>query len=127
MTPHTTRRTVPRTGGWGAGAWLLSGILTLVAALAPWAFGSVQASGRAMVPRWAAQNLQLSMLPPSFQSTPEDQERVRQVREQGGYEPGWLLGTDRVGRDVLARLVAGSAISLALGLACAPGGPPGGG
>jgi oligopeptide transport system permease protein len=110
---------VPRTGGWGAGAWLLSGILALVAVLAPWAFGSVQASGSAMVPRWAAQNLHLSMLPPSFQATPEDRERVRKVREQGGYEPGWLLGTDRVGRDVLARLVAGSAISLALGLACA--------
>jgi len=33
--------------------------------------------------------------------------------------PGRLLGTDRIGRDVLARLIAGSAISLTLGLASA--------
>ncbi len=33
-----------------------------------------------------------------------------------GYEPGYLLGTDQLGRDYLSRLIYGTRISLALGL-----------
>lgn len=57
-----------------------------------------------------AQNLEWSMLPPGSSVIAED----------GGADIGaertFLLGTDRFGRDYLSRLVAGSGLSLSVGL-----------
>ena len=106
-------------GGLGAGLWALGALVALVLALCPWAFGPVEVGGGARAPRWAAQNLRLSLLPPAFMRDAQADARVQTVAAAGGFVPGRVLGTDRIGRDVLARLVAGSAISLALGLGAA--------
>ena len=103
----------------GAGGWMLLSIVALVAAASPWAFGTVEVPGGTRQPRWAAQNLQLSLLEPAWQWDEPTVARVTKVSASGAFVPGAVLGTDRVGRDMLARLVAGSAISLALGLVSA--------
>jgi ABC-type dipeptide/oligopeptide/nickel transport system permease subunit len=99
--------------------WLLAMIVGAVVVLSPWAFASVEMPGGARMPRWSAQNLQLSLLPPAWMRDAAADARVEAARVTGEHVPGRLLGTDRIGRDVAARLVAGSALSLALGLAAA--------
>jgi ABC-type dipeptide/oligopeptide/nickel transport system permease subunit len=70
---------------WLAGGWLL--ILVAAALLAPW-----------VAPHDPlAQDLFLGRLPPFWLK---------------GAEPGYLLGTDSLGRDVLSRLVYGTRIAL---------------
>jgi oligopeptide transport system permease protein len=103
----------------GLGAWLLLSLIALIAVLSPWAFAPLQLEGGATVARWSAQNLQLSLLPPAWMRDDAADARVQAAVVAGEYVPGRLLGTDRVGRDVCARLIAGSALSLALGLAAA--------
>ena len=41
------------------------------------------------------------------------------VRQAGAYVPGRVLGTDALGRDVLARVLAGGIFSLSVGLSAA--------
>ncbi len=94
-------------------------LIALVALSAPWSFGGVRLPDGSLEPRWSAQNLQLSLLPPMWRSDAAADARVEMAVSQGRFVPGRLLGTDRLGRDVLARLLAGSAISLALGLSAA--------
>jgi peptide/nickel transport system permease protein len=53
-----------------------------------------------------AQDLLLTRLPPAWVP---------------GSEPGYLLGTDGLGRDVLSRLIYGSRIALTVALIAAPG------
>jgi len=103
----------------GIGVWLLLALLLVVVALSPWAFGPVELPGGARVPRWSAQNLGLSLLEPVWMSDASSEARVKAAQEAGEWVPGRILGTDRIGRDVCARLVAGSALSLALGLMAA--------
>jgi len=105
--------------GAGVGVWLLASIVGLVALLSPWAFARVEMPGGARMARWSAQNLQLSLLPPVWMGDVAAEARVEAARAAGEHVPGRMLGTDRIGRDVAARLVAGSALSLALGLAAA--------
>jgi oligopeptide transport system permease protein len=105
--------------GLGFGVWMLGALGLLVVALSPWAFGSVELPGGVRVARWSAQNLQLSLLPPRWLSEASVEARVQAAREAGDFVPDRMLGTDRIGRDVCARLVAGSALSLSLGLAAA--------
>jgi peptide/nickel transport system permease protein len=52
-----------------------------------------------------AQDLLLQRLPPAW---------------MGGSEPGYLLGTDGLGRDVLSRLIYGSRIALTVAFVAAP-------
>ncbi len=70
---------------WLAGGWL--GLLTLAAIFAPW-----------IAPQDPlAQDLFLERLPPAWAE---------------GAEPGYLLGTDSLGRDVLSRVIHGARIAL---------------
>ena len=81
--------------------------------------------GRAPVPdpsvrsatprRYEATDLQRALLPPSWAGHAPDEERRR--AEAG--RSGGLLGTDRLGRDLLVRCLAGGGISLGIGLAAA--------
>ena len=103
----------------GIGLWLLMSLLALVALSTPWAFGEVTLSGNSSAPRWAAGNLQLSLMPPLWMADQAAMERVQKARELNQYVPAMLLGSDRLGRDVFARLCAGSVISLSLGLCAA--------
>jgi len=105
--------------GAGVGVWLLASIVGLVALLSPWSFARVEMPGGARMARWSAQNLQLSLLPPVWMGDVAAEARVEAARAAGEHVPGRMLGTDRIGRDVAARLVAGSALSLALGRAAA--------
>lgn len=103
----------------GVGLWLLLTLLALVGLSTPWAFGEVALSGNVSAPRWAAGNLQLSLMPPIWMADQVAIERAQKAREAKQYVPAMLLGTDRLGRDVFARLCAGSVISLSLGISAA--------
>ncbi len=77
---------------WLAGGWLLA--LLLAAIFAPW-----------VAPHDPlAQDLLLERLPPAWLP---------------GSEPGFTLGTDSLGRDVLSRLIYGGRIAFAVGFAAA--------
>jgi oligopeptide transport system permease protein len=101
------------------GVAVLAFVLLACVGSLPWSAGAV-ASGEAMLARYEASNLSLNLLPPAWQ--PLDSESVARIaaaREAGQYLPGRILGTDKLGRDVLARLLAGGAVSLLVGLSAA--------
>ncbi len=87
----------------------------------PWSLGAVGgASTAARIARSEASNLSLNLLPPIWNALDEsDAARVEVATQAGQYIPGRLLGTDRLGRDVFARLLAGGAVSLLVGLSAA--------
>ena len=92
---------VRRLGILGGGFLLLIIVVTLVSM--PWTFGhetleGVQATSR----RFEATHPESALQPPSW---------------MGGSD--YLLGSDHLGRDVLARILAGGGISLMVGLAAA--------
>ena len=103
----------------GVGLWLLLAFVAMLLLSTPWAFGEVTLSGTISAPRWAAGNLQLSLMPPAWMADQADMERAQKASAANQYVPAMLLGTDRLGRDVLARLCAGSVISLSLGISAA--------
>ncbi|MSR34456.1 MAG: ABC transporter permease [Phycisphaerales bacterium] len=117
--PATSRGGRANINRLGIGLWLLLTLVALVALSTPWAFGEVTLSGNVSAPRWAAGNLQLSLMPPLWMADQADMERAQKAREAKQYVPAMLLGTDRLGRDVFARLCAGSVISLSLGISAA--------
>ncbi len=98
---------------------MLVAIVAACALAAPWSFGSVR-MGEVEVARYAASNLALNHLPPAWRALDEAQRaRVDAAAGAGEYVPGRALGTDALGRDMLARLLAGGVFSLAVGLAAA--------
>lgn len=105
--------------------WVVSALLAAVAllgllTLVGWSFAPVAIGGGISVARYEASNLDAALLPPSWlRADPVDQDRLEAIRQRGAFVPGLLLGSDRLGRDVFARLVAGGAISLSIGLAAA--------
>lgn len=95
-----------------AGACLLS---------IPWTFERLpDAAGRGVAPRrFEAANLELNLLAPWWMEDAESSTRRREAIEAGEFVPGSTLGTDRLGRDVLARVLAGGVVSLAVGTSAA--------
>jgi len=114
------RNGVVRIGALARAGWAVLVVVALLCvASAPWSFGSVQV-GMGEEPRYAAGNLRLNLLPPVWvQLDAEQAERVQQAEAAGDYVPGRVLGTDRLGRDFLARLLAGGVLSLFIGLSAA--------
>ncbi|RLS93664.1 MAG: ABC transporter permease, partial [Planctomycetota bacterium] len=87
----------------------------------PWSLGAVGGtSSAARIARSEASNLSLNLLPPAWSTLNEgDTARVTIATDAGQYIPGRILGTDRLGRDVFARLLAGGAVSLLVGISAA--------
>lgn len=101
------------------GWWTLAFVVGLCVFAAPWSFGSVRV-GKIDAPRYAASNLELNLLPPYWHSLPaDDAARIERVAASTAYVPGRVLGTDALGRDVLARVLAGGIFSMAIGLSAA--------
>jgi len=94
----------------------------LVACLAtlPWTMARVDVGGGAPQRRFEATSLRMNLLPPRWWPMSErDRARFDAARAQGAAEPSRWLGTDRLGRDVLARCLAGGALSILIGLSAA--------
>ena len=110
----------PRLGTAGRiGLAVLGLVLLACVGTLPWSMGSV-ASGATRMARYEASNLSLNLLPPLWvELDADDLARVEEARQAGKYVPGRVLGTDRLGRDVLARLLAGGSVSLLVGLSAA--------
>lgn len=86
----------------------------------PWTFATVTAPGEPPARRYDAGNIDLSLLPPLWLGTSaDDHARIERAEREKRYIPGRLLGSDRQGRDVFARLLAGGAISLMVGFSAA--------
>ncbi|MSQ90150.1 MAG: ABC transporter permease [Phycisphaerales bacterium] len=102
-------------GGVVLGAMLLCCVGSL-----PWTMARVERVGSAPTRRYEAGNLELSLLAPSWwEDSQQLSAKVEQQRAAGGYVPTRILGTDRLGRDVLARCLMGGAVSLLIGLIAA--------
>jgi len=69
--------------------------------------------------RFEATNLDEALLPPSWSPHAADERSRREASEAEGRGGHHLLGTDRLGRDLLVRCLAGGGISLSIGLAAA--------
>ncbi|MFO0893898.1 MAG: ABC transporter permease [Phycisphaerales bacterium] len=91
-----------------AGAWILAIIAGACLLSLPWSCGAVKpAGGGGQVPRYEAGDYANALQPPWWWPG---------ASAEGGR---WWLGTDRQGRDVLARCLAGGAVSLLIGLSAA--------
>ncbi len=70
--------------------------------------------------RYEATNLQLALLPPAWAAhAPDERDRRAQAERDLGRTVRFPLGSDRLGRDLLARCLAGGGISLGIGLSAA--------
>lgn len=98
---------------------MLAFVLLACVATLPWSMGSVKSGGTRLA-RYEASTLSLNLLPPAWQSLSDaEAARIEAARAAGHYVPGRVLGTDRLGRDVFARLLAGGSVSLLVGLSAA--------
>ncbi len=101
---------------------MLVGIIAACVLATPWSFGRVEA-GVASPRRYEAGNLELNLLPPPWVGSAVEQQearaRIESVQAEGGFVPGRALGTDRLGRDVAARVLSGGVVSLSVGLSAA--------
>ncbi|TVQ53022.1 MAG: ABC transporter permease [Phycisphaerales bacterium] len=95
----------------------------------PWTLGTVPAAAAetdaatptGMQPRrYAATHLEGALLPPVWAAHTEDERARRNEAVAAGTPlPRYLLGSDQLGRDLLARLLLGGAISLSIGILAA--------
>lgn len=80
----------------------------------------VPLGGGISVRRYEAANLDAALLPPWWWRHDEaERAMLAAPRPPDGYFPGTFFGTDRFGRDMLARSIAGGAVSLSIGLMAA--------
>lgn len=63
-------------------------------------------------------DLERALLPPIF-SPHQDDEHARRTLTETDATSAFILGSDRLGRDVMARLLVGGSISLTIGIAAA--------
>ncbi|MGA1016512.1 MAG: ABC transporter permease [Phycisphaerales bacterium] len=119
---RSRRRVRPKAGrAVRFGAVLLAVVIGGCLVAIPWSFGRVEDASGVGGPRYAVGNLELNLLPPSWLGAADADEhadvlaRLEAARSADLYVPGRVLGTDRLGRDVFARLLAGGVVSLAVG------------
>jgi len=109
-----------RSRGAALGAAALALIVGTCLFTAPWTFGRAAGADAGSQPprRYEHARLDRILLPPSWAShEPDEIERRQAAAIDGG---AWhALGTDRLGRDLLVRCLAGGGISLGIGLAAA--------
>lgn len=91
-------------------------IVALVLAVLGLRWATAPGDGADGPPRYALTNLDAARLPPWWAPHRDDE---RAARDAGTAMPRAWFGTDRLGRDVLARCIVGAAISLAIGLGAA--------
>jgi len=91
----------------------------------PWTLGRVatdraDAAMGATPRRFEAPNLDEALLPPFWAHHRADERaRLEAAADENGRLPRHLFGTDRLGRDLFVRCLAGGGISLTIGLAAA--------
>lgn len=105
------------TASGAAGFGVIVFMLVLCLGTLPWTLGSagVDEAGRALPARYKHGELAAALLPPSWARMRQDE---RERFEEAG-RPVHLLGTDRLGRDVFVRCLAGGGVSIGIGLAAA--------
>lgn len=89
----------------------LSSVVTL-----PWTMGRVDPNGPR---RYEATDLSRILLPPSWAAHAPDETARRDEAVEAGHGVRLVFGSDRLGRDLFARCLAGGGISLGIGLAAA--------
>ena len=116
-----SQRDRPRSSGWAGPAGFLILILVGLGCFAtlPWTLGQIEVAG-GVERRYEAGDLSLNLLPPSIIGyRDENLSRVNEAVEKGGFVPSLALGTDKLGRSVLVRVLLGGGVSLGIGLASA--------
>lgn len=92
----------------------------------PWTFGHAPAPVAAdgdpdrpsQVRRFEATDLDAALLPPAWAAhDAEERARLAALASSRGRQPRYIFGTDKLGRSVFARCLAGGGISLTIGLA----------
>jgi ABC-type dipeptide/oligopeptide/nickel transport system permease subunit len=129
IAPSRPRRFVPvRAGGWIGG--IVLGLMALLCfGSLPWTMGRVAPAVVESVDeapadelgadprRYERADLDAALLPPFWAGRLDDEEaRLAALAERDGDPYMTVLGTDRAGRDLLARLLLGGAISLGIGM-----------
>ena len=107
----------------GATAGTVGAVLFTLIALAcfatlPWTLGEVGVAG-IEEHRYEAGNLELNLMPPGFELGEEDRQRIAAAESEGGFIPNIALGTDKLGRGLLDRVLLGGSVSLGIGLTAA--------
>jgi len=125
-TSPVTGRGIGGTSGRGLGRlWGRISALTLLL-IAVACFGSLPYTASMVTPadaselpqrRYESANLRMNLLPPRWWPLSEvEAERIELGVDRGAAEPTRWLGTDRLGRDLLARCLVGGAVSLTVGI-----------